>query len=193
LEGLTYQAVSAGEGKDDWKKLLAWIEGSRFNTQNYSQLEAYLTRCGHRDRADEVFITGKREAANRLTWGKKWLTRIFWGLLTGYGRKPWQVLYVIAPLVLLGAILFSPEFGAKFMESNDWLKQLALPTGHPRIIKFLISLDRFLPGVDLGLAKEWSPAASSVCYFAFIYWYILKLAGWITIPIALAAIYSRVK
>jgi hypothetical protein len=193
LEGLTYETVSAGEDQDDWRKLLAWVEGSRFNTQNYSQLETYLTRCGHRDRADAVFITGKREAANRLTWGKKWLTRIFWGLLTGYGRKPWQVLYVIAPLVLLGAILFSPEFGAKFMDSNDWLKQFALPTGHPWIIKFLISLDRFLPGVDLGLAKEWSPAASSVCYFAFIYWYVLKLAGWITIPIALTAIYSRVK
>jgi hypothetical protein len=186
LEGLTYKAISAGDKFGDWRKLLDWVGGSRFNTQNYSQLEAYFTRCGHRDRADAVFITGKREASNRLTWGKKWLTRIFWGLLTGYGRKPWQVLYVIAPLVLLGAVLFSPEFGAKFMESHQYVNFF------PRwILKGTLSLDRFLPGVNLGLAEHWQPQQLGVDIW--LYWYALKIFGWITIPIALAAIYTRIK
>ena len=189
LEGLAYQAISAGSNPEAWVALLAWVEGSRFNTQNYSQLEAYFYRCGHRDRADKVFIAGKREGANRLTWGKRWLTRIFWGGLAGYGRKPWQVLYMIFPLVALGTFLFAPEFTAKSLESYSWLKQMKL--SHPWVIQFLLSLDRFLPGVDLGLAKEWSPAC--VGLFTFAYWYFLKLAGWITIPIALAAIYTRIK
>ena len=42
LEGLTYQALSAGEGPRDWRKLLAWINDSRYDTRNYSQLEEYL-------------------------------------------------------------------------------------------------------------------------------------------------------
>jgi hypothetical protein len=189
LEGLTYQAVSDRDGEEGWWKLLDWVKGSRFNTQNYSQLEAYFSHCGHRGRADEVFISGKREAAKRLTWGKKWLTRIFWGGLAGYGRKPWQVLYVILPLVALGTFLFAPEFTAKSLESYGWLNQMK--PSHPWIIQFLLSLDRFLPGVDLGLAKEWSPVC--VGLFSFVYWYFLKLAGWITIPIALAAIYTRIK
>lgn len=189
LEGLTYQAISAGSNPEDWVTLLTWVEGSRFNTQNYSQLEAFFSRCGHRDSADKVFIKGKREAANRLTWWKKWLTKIFWGGLTGYGRKPWQVLYVILPLVALGTFLFAPEFTAKSLESYGWLNQMK--QNHPWIIQFLVSLDRFLPGVDLGLAKEWSPACVGLCTFAF--WHFLKLAGWITIPIALAAIYTRIK
>lgn len=189
LQGLTYQSINAGDGKEDWRRLLTWVKGSRFNTQNYSQLEAFFSRCGYRDRADEVFISGKREAANLLIWVKKWLTRIFWGGLAGYGRKPWQVLYVILPLVALGTFLFAPEFTAKSLESYGWLNQMK--QNHPWIIQFLVSLDRFLPGVDLGLAKEWSPAC--VGLFTFAYWYFLKLAGWITIPIALAAIYTRIK
>jgi hypothetical protein len=192
IDGLAYKAISAKktvEAPEDWKEILNWIEMSRFNTQNYRHLEAYFSRCGHRDRADEVFISGKREAANLLPWGKKWLTRIFWGGLAGYGRKPWQVLYVIFPLVALGTFLFAPEFTAKSLESYGWLNQMK--QNHPWVIQFLVSLDRFLPGVDLGLAKEWSPAC--VGLFTFAYWYFLKLAGWITIPISLAAIYTRIK
>jgi hypothetical protein len=189
LEGLTYQAVSAGEDPGTWRRLLDWLEHSRFNIQNYTQLEGYFARCGHQGRADQVFIAGKRRAANRLTWWKKWFTKILWGGLAGYGRKPWQVLYVIVPLVVLGSVLFPPEFTAKFKESHSWLSNMT--SSHPWIIQFLVSLDRFLPGVDLGLAKEWSPSGG--CLFTFAYWYFLKLTGWVTIPIALAAIYTRIK
>jgi hypothetical protein len=111
--------------------------------------------------------------------------------LTGYGRKPWKVLWVIVPTVVFGAWLFPPEFTAKFTESHSWLRDMT--ASYPWIIKFLLSLDRFLPGVDLGVAKEWSPSSTGICLLAFAYWYFLKLIGWITIPIALAAIYTRIK
>ena len=29
LEGLSYQSLSAGEGPQDWRKLLAWVNDSR--------------------------------------------------------------------------------------------------------------------------------------------------------------------
>lgn len=187
LEGLTYQEVSAGEGKDDWKKLLAWIEGSRFNTQNYSQLEAYFSRCGDRDRADKVFISGKREAAKRLPWWKKWPIKFFWGGLAGYGRKPYYALPYMMLAILIGAIAFSLDFDT--IKTPVYLKQAV--DKYPLITKFILSLDRFLPGVDLGVAKHWQPG--NCCLLSWLYWYIQKLLGWILMPIALAAIYTRIK
>ncbi len=190
LDGLSYLAISTSKGEDEpknWRKLLEWINLSRFNTQNYSQLEAYFQRCGHKERADEVFIEGKR----RELWGRKsglrqWATRFFWDFLAGYGRKPAQTFRLILPLILLGTIIFAPEFEPKFINAHIYLKEI-----NSWLIKFILSLDRFLPGVDLGLAKHWQP--SHVCLFTWIYWYILKISGWITVPIALAAIYTRIK
>ena len=40
-EGLTYQSVSAGEGSEDWRQLLTWLEHSRFDTRSYNQLEDF--------------------------------------------------------------------------------------------------------------------------------------------------------
>lgn len=189
LEGLTYGAVNAGDGKEDWRKLLDWVEGSRFNTQNYSQLEAYFSRYGHRERADKVFITGKRQAANRLTWWKKWPTKIFWGGLAGYGRKPYLTLPWIIFFIAIGALVFSLDFTSNGMESQPYLKQMV--ADYPVFAKIILSLDRFLPGVDLGVAKHWAPI--HVCFFSLIYWYLQKILGWILIPIALAAIYTRIR
>jgi len=189
LEGLTYQVVSTKDGEEGWRKLLDWVKGSRFNTQNYSQLEAYFSRCGHRDRADEVFITGKRQAANRLTWWKRWPTRLFWGGLAGYGRKPYLTLPWIIFFIAIGALVFSLDFTSKGMESQLYLKQMI--DHYPIAAKIILSLDRFLPGVDLGVAKYWAP--KNICFWSWIYWYVQKLLGWVLIPIALTAIYTRIK
>ena len=52
-----------------------------------------------------------------------------------------------------------------------------------------MSLDQFLPGIDLGLAKLWH--LSQISYGELVYYHFHKLAGWILIPIGLAAIYSQ--
>jgi hypothetical protein len=192
IDGLAYKAISArktAEAPEDWKEILNWIEMSRFNTQNYRHLEAYFSRCGQHERADEVFITGKRQAANRLTWWKKWPTKIFWGGLAGYGRKPYLTLPWIIFFIAIGALVFSLDFTSNGMESQPYLKQMVAV--YPVFAKIILSLDRFLPGVDLGVAKHWAPI--HVCLFSLIYWYLQKILGWILIPIALAAIYTRIK
>jgi hypothetical protein len=192
IDGLAYKAISArktAEAPEDWKEILNWIEMSRFNTQNYRHLEAYFSRCGQYERADEVFITGKRQAANRLTWWKKWPTKIFWGGLAGYGRKPYLTLPWIIFFIAIGALVFSLDFTSNGMESQPYLKQMVAV--YPVFAKIILSLDRFLPGVDLGVAKHWAPI--HVCFFSLIYWYLQKILGWILIPIALAAIYTRIK
>jgi hypothetical protein len=60
-----------------------------------------------------------------------------------------------------------------------------------RVVRFFLSLDEFLPGVDLGLAKL--RQLSQVNYPTLIYYHFHKIAGWILTPIGLAAVYSQFK
>lgn len=186
LGGLTFQNIDAG----GWQIVMDWLALSRFNSQTYSQVEGYLQRSGYKTWADKVFIAGKRREVGLLPCWKKWPTKIFWGLLAGYGRKPYLTLPWIFLIVALGALVFSPDFDPKTLESHLYLK--AMSDIYPCTTKVILSLDRFIPGVDLGVAKYWAPPAS-LCLFSWIYWYVQKLLGWILVPIALAAIYTRIK
>jgi hypothetical protein len=125
-----------------------------------------------------------------LSWWKKWPTRIFWGGLAGYGRKPYLSIPWIVLIVALGALAFPLTFDGKTLESHLWLTQMA--KSYPSTMKLILSLDRFLPGVDLGVAKYWAPPVN-FWFLAWIYWYMQKLLGWVLVPIALAAIYTRIK
>ena len=58
------------------------------------------------------------------------------------------------------------------------------------IIRFIISLDRFLP-VELGLAHKWDVSATN--FFTWLYFHLEQVLGWILIPIALASIYTQIK
>ncbi len=110
LEGLTYQALSAGEGPEDWEKLLAWIGHSRLDTRNYNLLEEYFKHGGYKDRADEVYIQGNRRVALEKWWRPDHLTTlIFWDALAGYGRKPGRTFWLSLGIVLLGTLFFDHQ------------------------------------------------------------------------------------
>jgi len=191
LEGLTYKAIYAGDEASDWEKLLAWVQGSRFNTQNYSELEAYFARCGHRDRADKVFIWGKRRAwGQRRGWSPaKWGILVLWDWLAGYGRKPGRVVLVGLALFLLGAWIYDPgriptpdALNNLGLASDNWLQSLAL-----RGIYSLYGLLSAIPGWAGQL--ELKPAD----FYPAIFLWVQRLCGWILIPIGLAAVYTRLK
>jgi hypothetical protein len=225
LDGLTYKAITAGDKPGAWEKLLAWVQGSRFNTQNYSELEDYFARCGHRDRADKVYIAGKfresRECLKELKemswpapndqpgrrklrkslkemikiswwhlrrlllWFSHWVLWLSWGVLAGFGRKPGRVFLPALVLILLGWAIYHPVC----LEKQHWL--VSFQKSHPHWTGLVVSLDRFLPGVDLGVAKICKPDDLSA--FVWFYWHFQKIMGWILAPIALAAIYTRIK
>jgi hypothetical protein len=196
LDEMTYQAIHARdnlaeENPQDWRKLLDLLQISRFNTQNYSQLESYFKRRGEQDRADEVFIQGKRRENLEKWWRPTNLaTFIFWDLLAGYGRKPSRTLWISLSIVLLGMLFFDPKnFDPSFVGGWRWL--LNGDRRKTGVIRFFLSLDEFLPGVDLGLARLWQ--ISQISFGALLYYHFHKIAGWILIPIALAAVYTQFK
>jgi len=189
LEGMTYRSLSAGEGEDDWRALVALVMRSRYDSRAYSQLETYFKQGGNKERADEVYIQGLRREALQKWWRPDNLvTLVFWDFLAGYGRKPGRTVWISLAIVLIGMAVFDPgNFDPTFTGTWNWLQQ----GGRTKtiVVRFLLSLDQFLPGIDLGLAKLWQ--LSQISFAELLYYHLHKLAGWILIPIGLAAVYSQ--
>ncbi len=176
LDGLTYESLTTRNEPrkaEKWQEVLDWLGCSRFNTQNYGQLDAFFQRAGLRKWADKTYIAGKRRELGRLPWWHpgRWLTKVFWDWPAGFGRKPARTFWPAMALVLLGWLVFHAA-------------------GQPLSNGLAVSLDRFLPGVDLGVARHFQPASPSSVW---VYWYLEKILGWVLAPIALAAIYTRIK
>ncbi len=194
LDGLTYQSLTTQIEPDkveNWRKLLDWLRDSRFNTRNFQEMDAFFQRAGLRKWADKIYIAGKRRALDSFRWWHpaNWGTRFFWGVLAGFGRKPGRVFWPALALVLLGWLVFTPLSVNSGAMSPDWLGQFL--SAHPAWTGFFVSLDRFLPGVDLGVARVCQPA--DVTVFVWFYWHFLKIMGWILAPIVVAAIYTKIK
>ena len=190
LEGLTYQSVSAGEGPQDWQKLLAWINHSRFDNRNYQQLEDFFLHGGTKDRADTVYIEGKRREVMQKWWHPYNLaTLVFWDGLAGYGKKPARTLWVSLLIVLIGTFVFDHrQFRSQL---SGRLELAAGGKCKKRVVQFFLSLDEFLPGVDLGLARLWH--YRKIVFPTLLYYHFHKIAGWILIPIGLAAVFTQFK
>lgn len=191
LEGLVYQNLSAGEGPQDWAKLLAWINHSRLDTRNYSQLETFFRQGGYPDRADTVYIEGRRRVALEQWWRPDHLaTLIFWDGLAGYGKKPGRTFWLSLLIIMIGTLFFDPKnFDPSFLGGWTWL--LNGNVWRTRVVRFFLSLDEFLPGVDLGLARLWQ--MSKISYPTLLYYHFHKISGWILVPIGLAAVFSQFK
>lgn len=196
LDDMTYQNITARDkpqegGPEDWRKLVALVQQARFNTQNYAQLESFCQRRGDKDRADEVYILGKRRETMQEWWRPSNLAiLIFWDGLAGYGKKPSRTLWLSLMIVMLGTLFFDPKnFDPSFLGGWTWLLN-GSPT-KTAVIRFFLSLDEFLPGVDLGLARLWQ--ISQISFGTLLYYHFHKIAGWILIPVALAAVYTQFK
>lgn len=194
LDDMTYQTISQrekveAEGPDDWRNLVNLVNHSSFNTQNYVQLEAHFQRRGEKDRADHVYIQGKRRETLEKWWRPGNLaTLVFWDGLAGYGKKPARTLWVSLIIIFIGTLFFDHNnFDPSFLGGWSWLLQ-----GDPKktaVVRFFLSMDEFLPGVDLGLAKLWQ--ISKISFPTLLYYHFHKIAGWILIPIGLAAVYTQ--
>jgi hypothetical protein len=192
LSELTYNYIgidkqdNADYNPIDYQKIRNLVETSPFNTQTYVQLEAFFKRIGRDKWANEVFIRmHDRDLAENLPWWslRRWLEWFFWGVLAGYGRAPFRVFFVSLSLIALGALLFDPgHLKVGKPEDSKVYKSM--------VIRFLLSLDRFLP-IDLGLSKYWDSKACH--FFIWLFFHLELILGWILIPIALASIYSQIK
>jgi len=194
LDGLTYIALSTRadpKTTGDWEPLLQWLQHSRFNPQNYAQLEDYFRRCGRQGWADTVFIAGRRRALEfqPSPW-RRAMVRFFWDFLTRYGRKPGRTLWASLLVVLLGAFWFDPRLINPEVTSGwPWLASAGLLPS--LVLRLLLSLNQFLPGIDLGLAKELQLSRLDLATLLYLQFH--RFCGWLLIPIGLAALTTKLK
>ncbi len=194
LDGLTYESITTRKEPDkpeDWPKLLAWLGLSRFNTQNYQQLDAFFQRGGLRKWADQVYIAGKRRELGKRQWWDpaRWLIKFFWGLLAGYGRKPGRTLWISLLLIILGAFILNPAevLPPDFLNNLAGYQDNVVHLIALRLIVSLYSLVAAIPGWGGHLS------VSSPEFHLFIFLWFQRICGWILIPIGLAALYTRLK
>jgi uncharacterized protein YjbI with pentapeptide repeats len=191
LNGLTYKNISVNKINDkdyelgDFQKIKELVESASFSTQQFIELEAFMKRIGHEAWADEVFISMRDKELNQKEWWRRWLIKFFWGWPAGYGRDPWRVFILSLASIFIGAILFNPNYlnnDDKMVEGTIWKSFFT---------RLFISIDQFLPAVNLGIANNWNAEESH--FLIWLYFNVEKILGWFMIPIALASIYTQIK
>ena len=188
LDGLSYEGINSGDEPNDWRNLLKFLQYSRFSAQLYNQLETYFKNCGHKDRANVVFMTMKQregEMAPEFSGRRLWNSFLRWTV--GYGRKPGRAFLLIALLLCLGiAAFWNPQDMVQRRIGHEADSLIAYQSNTVRHLHYdpvLYSLDLLLP-VDLGVAKHWEPNPDWR-----IGWYYSKfhmICGWVLISILVA-------
>lgn len=206
LDGLTYQAITTSgwqECPTALKDLLKWSNISRYNLQNYIQLEGYFQRSGYKERANKLFVSGKRrewvrswKTLNPLKWASNIIKLIFLDLGVRYGRSPFRAVFYSMLFIFLGMVIFSQP------DIIVWEKYQ--PGETISLIKaFWYSIDLFLPLISLGPDKFYQIRPDALIIlphwlgnwniFVQTYAYIHQLMGYILVSIGLAAVTGIIK
>lgn len=192
LDGLDYRTIDARLASDEniirYNTLLTWLNTGRFDTRNYLKLDRYLRAIGQENLADQVFIAMKDRERQEHPNLKNQTLWLLWGLTTGYGREPSRALLWSLLFVLIGGLCFKARY---LQEDKLFLKPGEKSPWKNLTLSFFISLDQFLPAVDLGLAKSWDACQAPLA--VWIYFHVLQLLGWILLPTFLAALYAQAK
>ena len=152
-------------------------------------LQTYYAKSNDNDDADLAYIE-ERHLRRPSNWLLNVVDQAAY-LVSGYGRDPEKALYSIVTFLCLGALFFSSR---KYMISTSQPNE----TGQ-HYFPVLYSLGTFIPIVKVGGSSEWRPrtvrdaAPDGLkcnrlwCHWLSIYWTCHVLAGWILIPLILAA------
>jgi hypothetical protein len=171
---------------DFWEELM--IHLNPYDRQPFTQLEETFRRAGKDEDADDVYYKGRRRESNEII--KKdnlpaWLKDRFLWLLTGYGVRLRYLILPIFFILLVGTYVFTQP-GAVLLKSETNQTLLIRPMDS-YLEAFYVSLNLFLP-IEIPSGAFWKPSQN----FA-IFGTLLKLAGWILVPLGVAGISGLLK
>lgn len=154
--------------------LFSLLDKSTFNGNDYRRLEKYYDNLGYPITADQIYLQYKlREATINfypLHWA--WWWNWFLAFFIGFGKSPDTALFWFFMIVMFGWFMFRKK--DKMVPSIETDKKYR---------PLFYSLDLFLPFVDFGYAKIWSPAPEY--RITKVYSIIHKYLGIILIPLAI--------
>jgi hypothetical protein len=157
-----------------------------YSSSAYDGFEQLCTNRGQAQWASKVFLAGRHKRrlsdvrlGEPLTW-LRFISDFFQEYVLGYGRIPmWPILWSIAT-VCVGFYMFR--------KSGDMEAKNDRPVKYSSV---WYSIELFLPIIDLGVAKDWRPSQWSkhLATYARLH----QLAGWVLIPVTLAALAGFVR
>jgi len=189
LDGFAYERISPYSPRDVATRL-EWLEhqSEPYQPQPFDQLAAVFRRSGHDQEARDVLVAKRRKRRETLQIlrSRYWDWFLDWSVL--YGWQPWRPLIsgFVVFLVVLGLVIGAQA--ASLITATAGV----ISTYHPLVH----ALDVFLPVVDLGIESNWTVDTAGGGWFAWLVmaclWF-LKLVGWGTVTLALAAVTGVVK
>lgn len=206
------------DGKTNWQSLVRRFEPN--DRQPYSQLEKIFRSMGRDDIADRVYIA-QQDKERELKWVQKdydgWFFKWLYRMFLNYGVRPYRLIFFSAVLIGIGAIIFSQP-GALEREKADENKDQ--PVAASRAVaaegadKFTVSkrdalgvsLRYFFP-INIIMGSRLVPSRNPVGFDFRIFrrtWcfkmrpttyatFFLQLAGWILVPLSVAAVTGLLK
>ena len=168
-----------------------------------TRLERSLRQVGQDDEADEVYLQNQRREQRQCWQDHKygeWFFRSLYGLLGNYGVRPYRLLVFSVVLIWLGAMVFQIPGAVAHKDQS----QARAGTRVTRFEAVALSICYFLP-VEFPLEEEWIAATKPLTFSppwlrkpivvrpAAIANFVLRLSGWIVVPLALAAVTGLLK
>jgi uncharacterized protein YjbI with pentapeptide repeats len=185
LRGFTYERVFIA-----WREALDILEP--YDVQPYRQMERAFRTMGEDHAADEVYL-GQRWRAfrNNLNPPTRWVVaagQLTYGLVARFGVRPWRLAGISILLLLCSVWVFNKPSAVLPIKDS-------VCTAHTLDNREAlgVSLNYFLP-VQVPVSVCWVATNRTACSMfgqsmSFALWAsILKLLGWILVPLGVAAL-----
>jgi hypothetical protein len=173
LAGTTYHRLESGPKKTP----LELVNQSQYAADAYTAVESFLRGEGEEALADEAYVEHKRHERARMRTFSAWAWSYFEDKVIKYGRQPARSLYWAVGFLLVGLLVFWRRDTVEAVDPRD---------EHRRYNPFWFSVDAFAPVIDLEEAKRWTVRQDR--RWASLYFKLHRLAGWVVVPFALAAL-----
>ena len=189
LDGFVYERF-APSSPQDVSTRLQWLERQPegYHPQPFDQLTAVFRRSGQDQEARDVLIAKRRKRRGTFQGrpSKGWDAFLDWSVR--YGWQPWRPLVGGSAffLIVMGFVSAAQAAGLVVSLSEE----------ASAYNSFIHTLDVFLPIVDLSVESRWMIDTSNNDSFAWLVTWLLwalKLVGWGTVTLALAALTGIVK
>lgn len=164
-------------------KTLDLIEKSEFSHSAFNSLEAFYRAEGLETAANDVYISRKWREGARSGWSQYLLNRFLY-FTVGYGKYPWFALIWSLLFIAIGWGVFWSEENMLIPSAED------KADFEGKYNRWWYSTALFLPIVDLGDAKIWTPKPPcEKCKWQWRRHYLRLhiIMGYLFIPIGLAA------
>ena len=216
LDGFAYRQLAAPAPASSGFRI-EWLSrqepahmGRDFRAQPWHQLIRVFQRMGLPAAARDVAVAREVQlrrvgrvgagSPQRLRWLPRLAHRAF-GLLAGYGHRPWRPVAAML-LVWLGcAAVYSiaAERGAIAPTATWQANERALPPSYPAFNPLAYSLELLVPFVDLQQRRLWSVAGERAASDGwgtaarFVAWHeaVLGWAGWLLMALCLMSALNR--